>query len=200
MAPVEVTIWSLEMSDRAMVRPALPSTIELTVERAAVVQPELNRFLYTAVGGDWYWTGRLPWTYERWEAWLRRPEVDTWVARRAGSPAGYFELERQEDGDVELAYFGLMPQFIGQGVGGHLLTVAIGEAWALPDTRRVWVHTCSLDHPSALRNYEARGFEVFDVATETQELPDRPPGPWPGANSPPPNFPRRGTSRPDLDR
>ncbi len=107
-------------------------TVAVAVERAEVVQPELNRFLYTAVGGDWYWTGRLPWTYERWRAWLDRPEVETWVARSGGSPAGYFELEQQDGGDVELAYFGLMPQFIGQGLGGHLLTVAILRGMGAP--------------------------------------------------------------------
>jgi GNAT superfamily N-acetyltransferase len=179
---VEVTTWSLEMRDRALLRPAHAPKDRFTIERAEVVQPELNRFLYTAVGGDWYWTGRLPWTYDRWRAWLDRAEVETWVARRGGSPAGYFELEQQDGGDVELAYFGLFPQFIGQGLGGHLLTVAISRAWELPDAARVWVHTCSLDHPSALANYQARGFEIFSIETDSADLPDASPGPWPGAS------------------
>ena len=178
-----------------MLRPARAPKVLLSIERAEVPQPELNRFLYTAVGGEWYWLGRLPWTYERWMAWLDRPEVETWVARCAGSPAGYFELERQDGGDVEIAYFGLLPQYIGKGIGGHLLTSTIQRAWALDGTRRVWVHTCSLDHPSALANYQARGLEVFEVETEAHDLPDEPPGPWPGANSPP-----RGTGGCRLDR
>jgi GNAT superfamily N-acetyltransferase len=169
------------MRDRAQLIPAPPPTVAVAVERAEVVQPELNRFLYTAVGGDWYWTGRLAWTYERWRAWLDRPEVETWVARSGGSPAGYFELEQQDGGDVELAYFGLLPQFIGQGIGGHLLTVAVLRGWELPTTGRVWVHTCSLDHPSALANYQTRGFEIFSVETDVADLPDMAPGPWPGA-------------------
>jgi GNAT superfamily N-acetyltransferase len=179
---VEVTTWLLEMRDRALLRPARPPDTPFPIERAAVVQPELNRFLYTAVGGDWYWTGRLPWTYERWRNWLDRPEVETWIARRGANPAGYFELEQQDRGDVELAYFGLMPQFIGHGLGGHLLTAAISRAWDLPGTRRVWVHTCSLDHPAALANYQARGLEIFEVETEIAEVADAPPGPWRGAN------------------
>ena len=150
MRRVDVTTWSLEMRDPSLLRPAGPPKIPITVEQAVEPQPELNRFLYTAVGGDWYWLGRLPWTYERWTVWLDRPEVQTWVARSGGSPAGYFELERQDGTEVEIAYFGLMPQFIGRGAGGHLLTVALERAWAIPDVRRVWVHTCSLDHPSAL--------------------------------------------------
>ncbi len=195
MTRVEVTTWSLEMRDAALLRPAAAPKIPITIERAEVAQPELNRFLYTAVGGEWYWLGRLPWTFERWMAWLDRPEVETWVARSGGSPAGYFELERQERGDVEIAYFGLMRQFIGRGVGGHLLTAAIQRGWEMPGTRRVWVHTCSLDHPSALANYQARGLEVFAVETETHDLPDDAPGPWPGANSRP-----RSTSASHFDR
>jgi GNAT superfamily N-acetyltransferase len=181
---VEVTTWSLEMRDRARLHPAPPPSTDLVVERVEVAQPELNRFLYTAVGGDWYWTGRLPWTYERWRTWLDRPEVETWVARCRGNPAGYFELEQQEGYDVELAYFGLLPQFIGKGLGGHLLTCAISRAWELQGARRVWVHTCSLDHPAALSNYQARGFEVFSVEADAFDLPDEPPGPWPGAGRP----------------
>ena len=195
MPRVDVTTWSLEMRDPALLRAASSPRIAIAVEQAEEPQPELNRFLYTAVGGDWYWIGRLPWTYERWMAWLDRQEVETWVARSGGSPAGYFELERQEGGDVEIAYFGLMPQFIGRGAGGHLLTVAIQRGWALPGTRRVWVHTCSLDHPSALANYQARGLEVFAVETEAHDLAEEPPGPWPGANSPP-----RGTWASRLGR
>ena len=195
MRRVEVTTWSLEMRDVAELEPARAPAVPVSIERAEVPQPELNRFLYTAVGGEWYWVGRLPWTYERWMAWLDRPEVETWVARCAGSPAGYFELERQDEGDVEIAYFGLLPQYIGKGIGGYLLTSTIRRAWALDGTRRVWVHTCSLDHPSALANYQARGLEVFEVETEAHDLPDAPPGPWPGANSP-----SRGARGSRLDR
>ena len=68
MPAVEVTTWLLEMRDRAHLTPAHPPKTSFAVERTEIVQPELNRFLYTAVGGDWYWTGRLPWTYERWRA------------------------------------------------------------------------------------------------------------------------------------
>ena len=75
-----------------------------------------------------------------------------------GEPAGYFELRRDAAGDVEIAYFGLMHSYIGRGLGGHLLTIAVREAWALGPSR-VWLHTSDLDHPAALPNYLARGFE-----------------------------------------
>jgi GNAT superfamily N-acetyltransferase len=107
-------------------------------------------------------------------------------------PAGYFELEAQppsppsplpqgEGGiDVEIAYFGLLPQFVGCGLGSHLLTCAIECGWKM-GARRVWVHTCTLDHPQALANYQARGMRLYKEETKVEELTARPPGPWPGA-------------------
>ena len=96
------------------------------------------------------------------------------------TPAGYFELEEQDVATVELVYFGLLPRFIDQGFGSAFLTVAIEQAWQL-DAKRVWVHTCTLDHPSALANYLARGFRQFDEKTCEKEIPEMPVGPWPGA-------------------
>lgn len=97
------------------------------------------------------------------------------MAYVSGTPAGYFELETQTDGNIEIAYFGLLPSFIGHGLGGALLTAAVERAWAL-GARRVWVHTCSLDHPRALPGYQARGFRVFHIAHTEQDLPERPGG------------------------
>jgi GNAT superfamily N-acetyltransferase len=93
------------------------------------------------------------------------------VAYKDGAPAGYFELQQQGDATVEIMYFGLSERFIGKGFGGYLLTQAIEQAWSLPNTRRVWVHTCSLDHPSALQNYQARGFSLFRTDTEPRTNP-----------------------------
>ena len=93
----------------------------------------------------------------------------TWVGYYKGSPAGYYELQQQDGGDVEIAYFGLAPRFIGKGFGGYLLSHAIKSAWNWEGTRRVWVHTCTLDHPTALQNYKARGLEVYKVETEQKD-------------------------------
>jgi len=114
-----VTTFYLEMTSPGELRPSGALVRDLSIQRAIVVSPELNRFLYTAVGGDWFWLDRLGWNYERWLAYLDRPELETWVAYIEGTPAGYFELELQDEGNVELAYFGLLPQFIGLGIGGY---------------------------------------------------------------------------------
>lgn len=178
-----VTTYYLEMLSPSELRPAAGREPDFQVRQAQVASPELSRFLYTAVGGDWYWLERLEWSYAQWMAYLDRPEVETWVGYARGTPAGFFELERQAQQQAEITYFGLLPQFIGQGFGGALLTAAIERAWQ-GGTRRVWVHTCSLDGPAALRNYLARGFKQYKQETEEEDLPGAAPGPWPGARRP----------------
>jgi len=175
----DVTTWYLEMRERAALkRPPVPSPAP-RIERVSTPSPALNRFLYTFVGGDWYWLDRLPWSWARWMQWLGRPEVQTWVMYVDHAPAGYVELEKQGD-DVEIAYFGIARPFFGRKLGGHLLGVGIEKAWDM-GARRVWVHTCSLDHPAALANYRARGMTLYKEETTAKDLPDAPPGPWPGA-------------------
>jgi ribosomal protein S18 acetylase RimI-like enzyme len=170
----------LEMTDPAQLRPPRAPDPGLEVRRAALPCPELNRFLYTAVGGDWHWLDRLGWSYQRWLAYLDRPELETWVGHLEGTPAGYFELEERPDTGVEIVYFGLLPGFVGRGVGGHLLARAVTRAWARQPPC-VWLHTCSLDHPAALANYLARGFRQYREEVQEKDLPERPPGPWPDA-------------------
>jgi GNAT superfamily N-acetyltransferase len=181
---VEVTVWSLQMQQPHELRPAGPPKVPVELVHVETPVPELNRFLYAAVGGDWYWVDRLGWTWEQWRHWVDRPEHETWLAQVGGAPAGYLELERQADGDVEIAYFGLLPKFFGLGIGGWLLAKGIERAWSMPGTRRVWVHTCSLDGPTAKANYEARGLVLFATETELRDVSSPPPGPWPGADRP----------------
>jgi len=177
---VEVTTWYLEMLGPNQLREADTPRSDVRVERAEVPSPELNRFLYTAVGGEWYWLDRLQWGYARWLAYLDRPALETWVLYVSGTPAGYVELEMQTGDNVEIAYFGLLPRFIGLKLGGYLLSVGVKRAWER-GARRVWVHTCSQDGPNALANYKARGFSVYDKRTERADLPEKSPGPWPCA-------------------
>ncbi len=161
-----VTTWSLEMTSPDQLRARRVSRDDVVLAQVGEPWPELNRFLYEAVGGEWGWTDRLSWTRADWLRWLDRPEQQTWLLSAAGLPAGYFELERQGQ-SVEIAYFGLIARFTGQGLGAHLLSEAVTRAWAMGPAR-VWVHTCSHDHPSALANYRARGFRVFREETRAR--------------------------------
>jgi GNAT superfamily N-acetyltransferase len=121
-----------------------------------------NRDLYLAVGEMWSWNDKRIWTDEQWKDYGLAPELRTFAAYYDNSLAGYYELRRDEAGGVEIAYFGLLPEFIGRGLGGAFLTSAIEEAWRIsPPITRVWVHTCNFDHPAALANYQARGMTIY---------------------------------------
>jgi ribosomal protein S18 acetylase RimI-like enzyme len=131
------------------------------IERVTAAAPSFWRYLYTEVGRAHHWIDRLPWTDDDIRRYLSDPAIQLWVMTSGGAPAGYFELRTVVDDDsVEIAYFGLLPDFIGCGLGKYLLSVAAEHAWALGPSR-VWLHTSTLDHPSALSNYRARGFSIF---------------------------------------
>ena len=152
------TIWYLEMLKRDELRPkGFPPETQLV--KLEIALSALNRFFYLEVGKMWEWTEHQLWTDEQWRDWAEAETLQTWMLLFKGTPAGYFELSTQ-DRDVELAYFGLLPPFVGKGLGGGLLSAAIENAWGA-EIKRVWVHTCSLDHPNALKNYQARGFQIY---------------------------------------
>lgn len=149
----------LEMRHRSALRPAAEPPGAFSIERLDPCPPAVWRFLYIEVGRRHRWTDRLDWTDEHARAYLDDPAISVWLLSVNSEPAGYFELRRDPDGSAEIAYFGVMHGHQGQGFGGHLLTVATEQAWALGATR-VWLHTSTLDHPAALPNYLSRGFQI----------------------------------------
>lgn len=158
-------VTHLEMTSPDQIR-AKPSPARLArIQRIVEPMPSLNRFFYFAVGEAWSWMDRRPWSLEDWFRYLNRPELETWIISWSGIPAGYCELERQPDCNVEIAYFGLLPEFTQMKIGGWFLSEIIRTAWT-GGTKRVWVHTCDLDHPAALGNYLARGFRIFKTTVE----------------------------------
>jgi ribosomal protein S18 acetylase RimI-like enzyme len=151
---------------------------DLRLNRVVECPTAFYRWLYAEVGREYHWLDRSAWTDAEIRQHLSRAEITIWVLYSAGAPAGYFELQRHDDDAVEIAYFGLLPEFKGRGLGKHLLTAAVERAWAA-GARRVWLHTCSLDDPAALPNYRARGFRPY--REETYRVP-RPA--WTGASIP----------------
>jgi GNAT superfamily N-acetyltransferase len=147
----EVVTTYLEITDPAKIRPA-----RVSAEIVRIDPPDgaLNRRFYETVGADYSWNGHRG----RTDAWWQEhaEQVETWVI----PDAGYYELHPVGD-DVEIAYFGLLPAFHGRGLGGALLEHALRRGFELGS--RVWVHTCSLDGPYALANYQARGLETYKV-------------------------------------
>jgi GNAT superfamily N-acetyltransferase len=164
----QVTRTYLEMTSPAELRSAPVPRPEPRIERVEDCPVSFFRYLYQEVGRAFHWTDRLGWSDATIRRHLDTPGVSIWLMSCGGAPAGYFELREHDDRSVEIAYFGLLPDFIGRGWGKHLLTRAVQAAWH-SGTHRVWLHTCTLDHPAALPNYLKRGFkpireEVYTVS------------------------------------
>ena len=167
-----MVVTSLELTDVADIVPARD------VDGADVVTDHddmaaTSARYYRTVGADWYWVDRADWTAAQWQQWVDRPGHQLLELRYQGSSAGYAELDPQDDGSVEVAYFGLLPEFIGRGLGGWLLERALRTAMSIPGASRVWVHTCTLDGPTALANYRARGMRDFATSVEWRDTSGR---------------------------
>ena len=155
----------LEMLSRDQLRPKRADA-RFQVREKRNRDWRFNRDLYFRVGDQWDWIDKRPWTDEQWKEYAAAAELCTFAGYYEDVLAGYYELRRDTDGGVEIAYFGLLSEFIGGGLGGALLTSAIEEAWRTsPSVTRVWVHTCTLDHPGALGNYQARGMVIYKQET-----------------------------------
>jgi len=155
------TVTSLEMfacPPGAMMAPTMPrgTRVDLVVEPSVA----FYRFLYDTVGEAWLWGARRRWSDASIAETVQHPRNELWLLVADGEPAGFAELDRRVAGEVELSYFGLMPSFIGHGLGPWLLRFALHKAWSA-GPRRVWVHTCDLDHPAALALYRRQGFVPF---------------------------------------
>jgi GNAT superfamily N-acetyltransferase len=159
-----VTVTYLEMLSPAALKPKRCPDPRFRVDEATVNQWEYNRFLYHLVGSNWTWVEKNHWTDQQWQEYAESKRLRTFVAYYDASVAGYYELRQDKEGGIEIAIFGLAPQFVGHGYGGVLLTHAVEEAWR-PQPKRVWLHTCSLDHPAALPNYQKRGFTLYKTGT-----------------------------------
>ena len=165
---VLVTVTYLEMTSPDQ-RTAPPEWTEpAVVVRAERPTISFYRYLYDTVGADWDWFERGRLSSEALAAIIHDDAVEVFVLHVRGVPAGYVELDRRVEHEVEIAYFGLVPDYIGRGLGPCLLGWGLDRAWSY-GPRRVWLHTCSLDHPKALSVYLRAGFEVFDRRVEPVE-------------------------------
>lgn len=173
MEPLVTTYLEMRSGDGAPDRPNCDQ--KFGVRKLHEPNWIFNRDMYIAVGQTWKWIDKLPWTDERWKEHASDPNLRTFAAYYDNALVGYYELRRsyasstashsgEYEGQVEIAYFGLLPDSIGRGLGSALLMTAIENAWAwTPTPSRIWVHTCNRDHPNALNNYQARGFKIYKI-------------------------------------
>ena len=180
MAPpgIECVVTYLEMLARPTLPPLQPPLgKKLALMRAEPPSLSFYRYLYDAVGRDWRWTLRKRVRDAELRAIIEDPAVEIDVLHVAGVPAGFSELDRRRTPEIELAYFGLAPEFIGQGLGAYFLNWTVRRAWEYTP-ERLWVHTNTLDHPRALGLYQRMGFVVYD---RVSAIADADPDPTPPA-------------------
>ncbi len=122
---------------------------------------QLNKFFYKNIGKNHKWVDRLVWSEEKWITYVSSEKVKTFVFKFKDDLVGFFELIfHQEKNEIEIAYFGILKEYQNKKLGSYLLTEAIKKSFE-NKVNRVWVHTCSLDHKNALRNYISRGMKIF---------------------------------------
>ena len=126
---------------------------------------QLNKFFYKNIGKKHHWIDRLIWTEKQWIDYVSDKNIKTYVLKNEKDLVGYFELIlHSEKNEVEIAYLGLLEEYQNKKIGSYLLSAAIKNSF-LNKPKRVWVHTCSLDHKNALNNYIARGMKIFKSET-----------------------------------
>jgi GNAT superfamily N-acetyltransferase len=147
-----------------------PAPLGLSLRREADDEKAAVAALcYGAVGKQWSWIDRREWTSAAWHSAVANPSVEVWTIRQSEGLAGYFQLE-QAGPDVTIQYFGLLPAWVGKGLGRWLLNAAIQRSVEL-EARQIRLETCSLDSPAALPNYLARGFRIERHETRRRSVP-----------------------------
>ena len=169
MALVDVKVFYVEMH-RPFKRDVPPPREGVTVVHAKKPTVSYYRFLYNTVGHAYHWSSRSKLTDAELTTLLHDPRNEVHVLFADGVPAGFVEFDRRVEGEVEITQFGLLPEFVGQGLGKYFLQWAVDRAWSY-GIRRLWLHTCTLDHPIALANYQKGGFTLYKEDTKRREVP-----------------------------
>jgi len=138
---------------------------EYFVEKVSINDFQLNKFFYKQIGQNHHWNDRLVWDDKKWIDYVSNQNVFTFVLKDNENIAGFFELIYHKNKfEIEIAYFGLLKDFMAKKLGGYMLTEAIKISFSYK-VKRVWVHTCSLDHKNALKNYLSRGMKIYNTET-----------------------------------
>ena len=140
-----------------------PPTDELNIDFINPPNFQLNKFFYKNIGKNHRWNDRLVWNEKQWIEYTENKNVQTYVLKKKKDLVGYFELNIHQD-ETEIAYFGLLEEYHYKKLGSYLLSIAIKKSF-FNNPKRVWVHTCSLDHKNALNNYISRGMKIFKTET-----------------------------------
>ena len=140
--------------------------IHQSIDLVKTIDFQINKFFYKNVGKKCRWTDRLVWSESDWIKYVSNSKVETYLLKLSNDLAGYFELIIHNNlNEIEIAYFGLLEEYHNKRLGGFLLSEAIKKSFLKKNIKRVWVHTCTLDHKNALKNYLARGMTIYKKET-----------------------------------
>ncbi|WP_299815428.1 GNAT family N-acetyltransferase [uncultured Roseibium sp.] len=167
---VAVVVTNLEML-KAPEAPLAQARDDLTLDRWPSPDIDAYRRLFRQIGEDWIWFGRLIQEDAALEKILREPTREIFLPKRDGAPVGTLEIDYAKPEEPEISYFGLIPAAIGGGAGRWLMAQAVEMAWARPETRRLWLHTCTADSPQAMRFYQSCGFRPCKRSVEIADDP-----------------------------
>ena len=168
---IKTVVTYLEMTSPPRRLPPQPVGPRLALMRAEEIPLHFYRYLYSTVGRDWLWIERLGMSEDRLGEQVHRRGVEVWVLYGNGVPAGFFELDFSGGPDVNLVYFGLIPEWTGRRIGPWLLGEAVTEAFTR-GAEKLSVNTCTLDHPRALQIYQRVGFGPVAQQERTLRVPD----------------------------
>ena len=153
--------YYLEISSLKELKAKRKPSTKLNIKLLESSNYELNKFFYKQIGKKYQWIDRLVWSNTTWQKYTSNKNLKTYILEEDDNLVGYFELiYNKELNNCEIAYFGILENFFCKGYGGYLLSEAIKFGFKL-NANRVWVHTCSLDHPNAISNYKSRGMQIF---------------------------------------
>ena len=132
--------------------------------KVSIVEPfdfQLNKFFYKQIGKKHHWKDRLVWTDQNWISYVSNKNLKTYILKEFNDLVGYYELIfHEKEKEVEIAYFGILENYLEKGLGGFLLSDSIKKSFSF-DIKKIWLHTCSRDHKNALKNYLSRGLRIF---------------------------------------
>ena len=153
--------YYLEITSSDYLKAKSKPTEDLVIELIDPISFELNKFFYKQVGKKYQWVDRLVWENNDWINYTSNNNLKTYVLKKKDDLVGYFELIfNSKKNECEIAYFGILEDYYNKGFGGYMLSEALKNSFKL-GAKRVWVHTCSLDHENALKNYISRGMKIF---------------------------------------
>lgn len=177
MTKLRTIVTYLEMSAPPARSSGFSPSVRTALMRAGDVPLHFYRYLQTAVGERWFWWMRRAMDDPTLAGIVHDPLVDIYILYADGAPAGLGELDRRTEGAVEVAYFGLIPERIGEGLGAFFMDRLLDAAWHPSDgvpPDRVWLHSCNLDHPGAIRFYQRAGFTPYrreeDIIDDPREI------------------------------